>query len=193
MLWYSFEAPRRGASNEYPQHMFLLRNKKAISIFWMKKAPYLLLCSGLIPVGLNIQNVTLEQRGSVIPHCKWAYKGPKCQRQRSQNDNGQTQAPNVNRQTKALMSPCQNQYVLYDQQHTNKSFQDRGHDKYSFFHIIATLWGETDGQEFLQEQLSQQYTSYLIYSNKSFQEAMTSTRFFYIIASNILWAETNGL
>ena len=22
MLWYSLEAPRRGASNEYPQHMF---------------------------------------------------------------------------------------------------------------------------------------------------------------------------
>ena len=28
----------------YPQSMFLLRNKKAISIFRMKKAPYLLLC-----------------------------------------------------------------------------------------------------------------------------------------------------
>ena len=41
---YSLEAPRRGASNEYPQHMFLLRNKKDISIFRMKKAPYLLLC-----------------------------------------------------------------------------------------------------------------------------------------------------
>ena len=44
MLWYSLEAPPRGASNEYPQHMFLLRNKKDISIFRMKKAPYLLLC-----------------------------------------------------------------------------------------------------------------------------------------------------
>ena len=31
MLWYSLEAPRRGASNEYPQHMFLWRNKKALS------------------------------------------------------------------------------------------------------------------------------------------------------------------
>ena len=41
--WYSLEAPRRGASNEYPQHMFSLRNKKEISIFWMKKASYLLL------------------------------------------------------------------------------------------------------------------------------------------------------
>ena len=41
---YSLEAPHRGASNEYPQHMFLLRNKKDISIFRMKKAPYLLLC-----------------------------------------------------------------------------------------------------------------------------------------------------
>ena len=40
---YSLEAPRRGASNEYPQHMFLSRNKKDISIFQMKKAPCLLL------------------------------------------------------------------------------------------------------------------------------------------------------
>ena len=27
---YSLEAPQRGASNEYPQHMFLRRNKKNI-------------------------------------------------------------------------------------------------------------------------------------------------------------------
>ena len=38
MLWYSLEAPRRGASNEYPQHMFLWRNKKDISIFRLKKS-----------------------------------------------------------------------------------------------------------------------------------------------------------
>ena len=32
---YSLEAPRRGASNEYPQHIFLLRNnKKRISLIW---------------------------------------------------------------------------------------------------------------------------------------------------------------
>ena len=43
MLWYSLEAPHRGASNEYPQHMFSSRNKKDIGIFRMKKAPYLLL------------------------------------------------------------------------------------------------------------------------------------------------------
>ena len=41
---YSLEAPHRGASNEYPQHMFLCRNKKNISIFRMKKTPDLLLC-----------------------------------------------------------------------------------------------------------------------------------------------------
>ena len=28
MLWYSLEAPHRGASNEYPQHMVSWRNKK---------------------------------------------------------------------------------------------------------------------------------------------------------------------
>ena len=40
---YSLEAPQRGAFNEYPQHMFLSRNKKDISSFRMKKVPYLLL------------------------------------------------------------------------------------------------------------------------------------------------------
>ena len=34
---YSLEAPLRGTSNEY--HMFLLRNKKNVSTFWLKKAP----------------------------------------------------------------------------------------------------------------------------------------------------------
>ena len=37
MLWYSLEAPRRGASNEYPQYMFLRRNKKNINTFWIEK------------------------------------------------------------------------------------------------------------------------------------------------------------
>ena len=32
MLWYSLEAPRWGASNEYPQHMFLSGNKKTINL-----------------------------------------------------------------------------------------------------------------------------------------------------------------
>ena len=40
---YSLEVPQRGTSNEYPQHMFSSRNKKDISIFWMEKAPHLLL------------------------------------------------------------------------------------------------------------------------------------------------------
>ena len=34
--WYSLEAPQWGASNEYPQHMFLLRNKRNIDTFWKK-------------------------------------------------------------------------------------------------------------------------------------------------------------
>ena len=38
------QVPQRGTSNEYPQHMFLLRNKKNISSFRMKKVPYQLLC-----------------------------------------------------------------------------------------------------------------------------------------------------
>ena len=38
MLWYSLEAPYWGASNEYPQHIFLSRNKKNIDTFWLKKS-----------------------------------------------------------------------------------------------------------------------------------------------------------
>ena len=34
---YSVEVPQRGASNEYPQHMFSSRNKKNIDTFWLKK------------------------------------------------------------------------------------------------------------------------------------------------------------
>ena len=33
---YSLEAPRRGASNEYPQHMFSWRNKKNINTIGLK-------------------------------------------------------------------------------------------------------------------------------------------------------------
>ena len=36
MLWYSLEAPRRGTSNEYPQHMFSSRNKKNTDTFCLK-------------------------------------------------------------------------------------------------------------------------------------------------------------
>ena len=38
---YSLEVPRQGASNEYPQHMCLWRNKKDINNFWLKKVLYL--------------------------------------------------------------------------------------------------------------------------------------------------------
>ena len=33
ILWYSLEARHGGTSNEYPQHMFLWRNKK--NIMWI--------------------------------------------------------------------------------------------------------------------------------------------------------------
>ena len=36
---YSLEVHPRGASNEYPQHMFSWRNKKNINTFGLKKAP----------------------------------------------------------------------------------------------------------------------------------------------------------
>ena len=32
-MWCSLEAPPRGSSNEYPQHMFLWRNRK--NIIWI--------------------------------------------------------------------------------------------------------------------------------------------------------------
>ena len=35
MLWYSLETPHRGASNKYLHSMFLWRNKKNISIFFV--------------------------------------------------------------------------------------------------------------------------------------------------------------
>ena len=38
---YSLEVPHRGTSNEYPQRMFLWRNKKNINTFWLKNMPYL--------------------------------------------------------------------------------------------------------------------------------------------------------
>ena len=48
MLWVkyvvSLEVPHRGASNEYPQHMFLKGNDKSVNNVWLKKMPYLELC-----------------------------------------------------------------------------------------------------------------------------------------------------
>ena len=61
MLWYSLEAPHRGASNEYPQHMFLLRNKKDISIFQMKKAPYLFLCKIGLKLGGQLDHKVIQR------------------------------------------------------------------------------------------------------------------------------------
>ena len=43
MLWYSLERPCRGASNEYPQHMFSWRNISYQHFSDEKKTPYLLL------------------------------------------------------------------------------------------------------------------------------------------------------
>ena len=45
---YSLEAPRWGASNEYPQHMFSLRNKK--NIMWIPP----LICSYELLADLNV-------------------------------------------------------------------------------------------------------------------------------------------
>ena len=45
-IWcgYSLDVPQRGASNEYPQHIFLWGVKNNIHTFPMKKVPYLDCC-----------------------------------------------------------------------------------------------------------------------------------------------------
>ena len=50
---YSLEAPHRGTSNEYPQHMFSWRNKKNIylpTLIWTYDLPFLIsLCLSHVP------------------------------------------------------------------------------------------------------------------------------------------------
>ena len=67
MLQYSLEVPRWGASNEYPQHMFLWLNKKNITSFRQKKVPYLEL--KLFPIAI----ATKDQASSlnIIKHKTW--------------------------------------------------------------------------------------------------------------------------
>ena len=57
MLWYSLEAPQRGASNEYPQHMFSWRNKKKYQYFWIEKSA---LTSAMVDSLLQFFNVILK-------------------------------------------------------------------------------------------------------------------------------------
>ena len=61
MLLYSLRVPHQGASNEYPLHTFLRRNKKNIDIFWLRKVPYLEVC--IHP--LQGDNATLWSAGSL--------------------------------------------------------------------------------------------------------------------------------
>ena len=52
MLWYSLEAPRRGTSNEYPQHMFSWRNKKIFTGYPPLSRPMILSRSAVKPNNL---------------------------------------------------------------------------------------------------------------------------------------------
>ena len=54
--------PHWGASNEYPKHMFSLRNKKDISILWMKKDPYLLLWFNGTAISISLILSHLQQK-----------------------------------------------------------------------------------------------------------------------------------
>ena len=53
MLWYSLEAACQGTSNEYPQDMFSVRNKKNISHFGLKKSDL----SGALLPGSSIRSI----------------------------------------------------------------------------------------------------------------------------------------
>ena len=62
MLQYSLEVPQGGASNEYPQHMFLWRNKKIIlpgyhpHIWSYEPTVLLVLQWGICPLSLLLRN-----------------------------------------------------------------------------------------------------------------------------------------
>ena len=43
-MLYSLEMPYRGASNEYPQHMFPRRDEKISVLFGWKKVPSVAIC-----------------------------------------------------------------------------------------------------------------------------------------------------
>ena len=60
MVWYSFEAPHQGTSNEYPQYIFLWRNKKILCGYPF----YLGLC--LLFASLSIHYVCYIFRLSVL-------------------------------------------------------------------------------------------------------------------------------
>ena len=68
MLWYSLEAPHRGASNEYPQHMFLLCNKKNIDTSMLKKAPYQELCIE----HPSLYQLTMRDEVHTLITCQWS-------------------------------------------------------------------------------------------------------------------------
>ena len=64
MLWYSLEAPRRGASNEYPQHMFSSINKK--NIMWIPP----LICS----YGDKLEPLSYWVDVQADPSLSWSYR-----------------------------------------------------------------------------------------------------------------------
>ena len=49
---YSLEAPRRGASNEYPQHMFSSSNKKHVDTFLVEKKRLIKTLQSSLPLSM---------------------------------------------------------------------------------------------------------------------------------------------
>ena len=52
MLWYSLDFPRRGDSNEYPQHIFLWRNKQNYPLIITKYPSHVSVVVFLVPYTL---------------------------------------------------------------------------------------------------------------------------------------------
>ena len=71
---YILEAPRRGASNEYPQHV-LSRYKKNIDTLWLKKVPYQELCLQVVSHFLDFQvlnsDTYLQMSGLIRHHIRF--------------------------------------------------------------------------------------------------------------------------
>ena len=75
--WYSLEAPHRGTSNEYPQHMFSLRNKISLR---NKKNIYLIIwilfyqsCELLVPGQVNWNFLLVLREMGQVGHRAWYF------------------------------------------------------------------------------------------------------------------------
>ena len=79
--WYLFEPPRRGGSNEYPQSMFLSRNKKNNNVYPSKPHFYYLkwsLRGSKLYRHVFVMIEDIDQPVSASLGVFWIAKGPNC-------------------------------------------------------------------------------------------------------------------